>query len=244
MNVDQDRDIVDILPRLIDKIGDVVGISLFVLNASSESNRVVDEPELKPVVAEALHVRKEYKVPFWEAVLLIARRDNAQALNLVLDAAIHHQPMSDAVEKINLSTGGQFPQKLRDIADGVDERHIITLSSRVMTRNSRSPAHLQMLDFRIRPSEENERLAADILKRVGAEGILLNSGNSYHFYGYGLMPSDAELSGFLGKASLFAPFVDQRWIAHQMIEGACALRISKGKSFARSPIFACYISGA
>ena len=76
MNVDQDRDIVDILPRLIDKIGDVVGISLFVLNASSESNRVVDEPELKPVVTEALHVRKEYKVPFWEAVLLIARRES------------------------------------------------------------------------------------------------------------------------------------------------------------------------
>lgn len=242
MDVDQDQDIVDILPRLIDKIEDVAEISLFVLKACPEFNRVVDEPELKPIVAEALHIRKEYKVPFWEAVLLIARRENEQALNLVLDAAIHHQPMNDAVEKINMSTGDQFAQKLREIAAGVDECRIITLSSRVTIRSSQSPAHLQMLDFRIRPSEENERLAAEILKRVGAEGILLNSGNSYHFYGYRLMPSDAELSGFLGRASLFAPFVDQRWIAHQMIEGACALRISSGKSFARPPIFTRHIS--
>jgi hypothetical protein len=240
MNTDQDRDIVDILPRLIGT-SDVTGITLFILNASLESNRVVDEPELKPIVAEALHLRKEYKIPFWEAVLLLARRDNSQALNLVLDAAIHHQPMSDAVERIDLSTGGQFSGRLREITDGVDERHIVALSSRVMTGSSQPSAHLQILDFRIRPSEENERLARDILKRVGVEGILLNSGNSYHFYGHRIMSSDAEMSGFLGKASLFAPFVDQRWIAHQMIEGACALRISRGKSFSRPPVFVCYI---
>jgi hypothetical protein len=92
-----------------------------------------------------------------------------------------------------------------------------------------------MLDFRIRPSIENEQLAIDILHRLKRGGTLLNSGNSYHFYGNRLLRGDQELVKFLGRASLFSPFVDQRWIAHQLIEGACALRVSPGKSFKSPP---------
>lgn len=242
LNMDQSHDVVDILPRLISKIEDIAEVHLFRLNVASDTKRVVDQPELAPIVAEALDLRKEYRVPFWEAVLLIARRDNGKALDLVLDAAIHHQPMNSAAEAINMATEDQFARNLRQLTIEVDERRIVTLSSRVTTKSSESAAHLQMLDFRIRPNEENERLAAEILMRVGVEGILLNSGNSYHFYGNRLMRSDTELATFLGRVSLFAPFVDQRWIAHQMIEGACALRISRGKSFARPPTFVRHVN--
>jgi hypothetical protein len=93
-----------------------------------------------------------------------------------------------------------------------------------------------MLDFRIRPSVENEQLAVDILTRMSTSGTLFNSGNSYHFYGDKLI-DEKQLLEFLGKAALFAPFVDQRWIAHQMIEGACALRISRGKKFTHGPTY-------
>lgn len=237
LDIGQNQSIVDILPQLISAIGDINSVDLIVLNAMSQSDRVVDDPEVKPIVAEALHIRKEYKVPFWEAILLLARRENGAALDLVLDAAIHHQPMSDAADKIRVAAGELSAERLREIAGEAGESRIITLSSKVALNDSETPGHLQMLDFRIRPSEDNERLAAGIMKRVGAEGILLNSGNSYHFYGYTLMGSEAELSAFLGRVSLFAPFIDQRWVAHQMIEGACALRISKGKSFADPPIF-------
>jgi hypothetical protein len=242
LNIDQGDDIVDILPRLINEIDDIAEIDLFILNAAKDTQRVVDQPELAPIVAEALDLRKEYRVPFWEAVLLIARRDNGKALDLVLDAAIHHQPMTSAAEAVIMTTKDQFARNLRTLTTEVDERRIVTLSSRVTAKSSESVAHLQMLDFRIRPNEENEHLAAEILMRVGVEGILLNSGNSYHFYGNRLMRSDTELASFLGRVSLFAPFVDQRWIAHQMIEGACALRISRGKSFARPPTFVRYVN--
>jgi hypothetical protein len=93
-----------------------------------------------------------------------------------------------------------------------------------------------MLDFRIRPSDENEELAIKVLARLGTPGTLVNSGNSYHFYGDRLLRGGAALSRFLGGASLFSPFVDQRWVAHQLIEGACALRVSPGKSFAAPPL--------
>lgn len=35
---------------------------------------------------------------------------------------------------------------------------------------------------------------------------------------------------FLGRALLFTPVVDGRWVAHQMIEGQCALRVSPGNA--------------
>jgi hypothetical protein len=241
MNIDQGQEIVYILPRLIDEIGDIASLNLLALDTASQSNRVVDRPELKPVVAEALHIRKEYKVPFWEAVLLTARKEKGEALDLVLDEATHHRPMSEVAENIQINAEDFFVGKLQGIAARADGRHIVALSSKVTTKGSQEAGHLQMLDFRIRPNEENESLAAEILKRVGVGGVLLNSGNSYHFYGYHLMRSDAELSRFLGKVSLFAPFVDQRWVAHQMIEGACALRVSKGKSFTHSPVFVRYV---
>ena len=239
--VNRDQEITDILPQLIRRIGDIDSLSLFALTTESQPDRVVDRPELKDVVAEALHVRKEYKVPFWEAVLLIARNENGRALDLVLDAASHHQPTSEAEAWFHLTAADDLPRRIKEITASADGQRVIALSSKVTAKSTQSPAHLQMLDFRIRPNEENEKLASEILKRVGAEGILLNSGNSYHFCGYRLMRSDSELSSFLGKVSLYAPFIDQRWVAHQLIEGACALRISKGKSFPKSPVFVRYI---
>jgi hypothetical protein len=240
--IDQAEEIVDILPSLLDAIGNISAIRLLILKTDNQSNRIVDLPEMKPIVEKALHVRQQYKIPFWEAVLLISRQESASAMKLVLDAAVHHQSMANAEKEIYIDTDELSSSVLRDITATVGKDQIITLSSKTETKDSSSPAHLQMLDFRIRPSDENERLATDILKRVGVNGILLNSGNSYHFYGYHLMKSDTELANFLGKVSLFAPFIDQRWVAHQMIEGACALRISKGKSFTKSPLLVRIIS--
>jgi hypothetical protein len=239
--INRDQEITDILPELIRRIGDIDSLSLFALTTESQPDRVVDRPEMKDVVAEALQVRKEYKVPFWEAVLLIARNKNGRALDLVLDAASYHQPTSEAEAWFHLTAADGLPRRIKEITATADGQRVIALSSKVTTKSTQSPAHLQMLDFRIRPNEENEKLASEILKRAGVEGILLNSGNSYHFYGYHLMRSDSELSSFLGKVSLYAPFIDQRWVAHQLIEGACALRISRGKSFPKSPEFVRYI---
>jgi hypothetical protein len=241
-DVSENQNILDILPQLIDQIGNIDSINLVTLNTNPQTDRVVDRPEVKPLVADALNIRREYKVPFWEAILLVARRDNGEALDLVLDAAIHHQPMSGAAGRVALTTQDLTTERLREMTDKAGDDQTVALSSRVSLGGSASHAHLQMVDFRIRPSAENEDLAVGIMSRVGADGIILNSGNSYHFYGSALLRSDAELSSFLGKVSLFAPFIDQRWVAHQMIEGACALRISKGKSFADPPKFVRQVS--
>ncbi len=66
-------------------------------------------------------------------------------------------------------------------------------------------------------------------------GFLLQSGESYHFYGKGLL-DDRALVRFLGQALLLAPVIDRAWIAHQLIEGASALRISKKPSGSGEPV--------
>ena len=72
------------------------------------------------------------------------------------------------------------------------------------------------------------------LKLLKQPGALLSSGKSYHFYGANLL-TDEDLRIFLGRALLFAPITDKTWIAHQLIEGSCALRISSRKDYGGPP---------
>ncbi|MFB9441838.1 hypothetical protein Dvina_45305 [Dactylosporangium vinaceum] len=184
------------------------------------------------MVDEALKLRREYRVPFWEAVLLIARRDSIE-VDAVLEAANHHQPM-EAFKNIDLVANSVTPETLDGLITSLESNQVLTFSSQI-TLIDGSTIHIPMLDFRIRPNPENLNLATMIVDHAGLSGHIFDSGNSYHFYGTSTVDGAAGLANFLGKFSLFAPFVDQRWIAHQLIEGACALRISRGKNFAEPP---------
>jgi hypothetical protein len=83
------------------------------------------------------------------------------------------------------------------------------------------------LDFHCPSSAPNLELVAEALRLldIGA-GFILESGKSYHFYGRRLI-TDSERISFLSRALLLAPIVDRSWIAHQLLEGACGLRISR-----------------
>lgn len=231
------EEITSVVPRLLAKLPDVVSVRLHVLRMiPSSETRVVDLPQVKPIVKEALRLREEYRVPFWEAILLLARRGDTDALGAILDSAGHHQPMRKVATTMDVEIDSFSVTALRDIISTLREDEVLVLSSAVVLRERSERAHIPMLDFRIRPNHENEELAVQVLERIGVSGTLFNSGNSYHFYGHNLLANTSALIRFLGIASLFAPYVDQRWIGHQLIEGACALRVSPGKSFRRPPI--------
>jgi hypothetical protein len=235
--------VTEILPSILSQAPPASQVELHILNmVPSTEQRVVDLPELKPIIAEALELRATYRVPFWEAVLLLSGRRYDSASQKVLDAAGHHQPMTLATHSFMMTIAEVTTEKLAETYSALQEKEALVLSSKVHLSESRGAAHIPMLDFRVRPSPENERLTIDILNRLSYDGTLLNSGNSYHFYGRDLFSSYTKLVRFLGEASLFAPFVDQRWIAHQLIEGACALRISPGKNFGSPPVVVCEIT--
>jgi hypothetical protein len=84
-----------------------------------------------------------------------------------------------------------------------------------------------MMDFKPRPNANNLELLKEFLERIGCHGIIVDSGNSYHFYGFDFL-DDERWREFLGKC-LLAPWADSRWIGHSLIAGGGDLRISATK---------------
>jgi hypothetical protein len=57
-------------------------------------------------------------------------------------------------------------------------------------------------------------------------GVLLNSGNWYHYYGFELL-SPARSKTVRGGGPVAAPLVDARYIAHRMLAGKASLRLNE-----------------
>jgi hypothetical protein len=110
----------------------------------------------------------------------------------------------------------------------------LTFLSEMICRDG-SLRHLPMLDFHPPKSAPNQRIVEAVAGRLFPQGaILLDSGESYHAYGTELL-SESEFRRFLGMALLLAPIVDRAYVAHQLIEGRCALRLTPGGGKSRVP---------
>jgi len=110
----------------------------------------------------------------------------------------------------------------------------LTLLSEVICDDG-SSRHLPMIDFHASASIPNLVIVEAVAKKLFPRGaILLESGESYHAYGKELL-SEKEFRHFLGSAMLFVPIVDRAYVAHQCIEGRCALRLTQGGGKSRVP---------
>lgn len=91
--------------------------------------------------------------------------------------------------------------------------------------------HLAMLDFSISVSIEHTEEVKDALAHLGLKhGYILDSGSSYHFIGTDFF-SYSDYMKLLHYAFLLSPITDGRWIAHQLIEESCNLRIGEKNGF-------------
>src|SRR5208282_912323 len=149
----------------------------------------------------------------------------------VLKRVTHHNPQDLDSFPINRSDCSET--RLREIIEDLPANRMLALSSRVLTKR-REVLHLPMLDFHCPASRENEVLVKAVIGEIGLEGYIAKSGASYHFYGCTLV-DEQSLITILGKSLLFCPIIDRAWIAHQLIERACGLRISAGKSYEKCP---------
>lgn len=114
---------------------------------------------------------------------------------------------------------------IQDVARSAGEESVVGLSSRVRLADGRV-VHIPMLDFRVQPSDSSLRLLARVLRQIGQRvGVILHSGRSYHFYGCRLL-DDAAWRQFMGQSLLLFPVVDVRYVAHRLIDGFGALRIT------------------
>ncbi len=188
-------------------------------------------------VGRALELRQTLHLPFWDGVMLAGSHGEVIPMG-ALKGAVYHQELDSKVEWIRVEKLG-IARLQRMSQKAQNEKRLLAVTSSVQVRDG-SVKQLPLLDFHVGYSDHATRLIAEIMPLLGVSGALLRSGKSYHFYGESLV-TDAELAAFLGRALLFAPIVDRAWIAHQLIEGCCALRISPHSELEGIPILIQYV---
>ena len=227
MKTDPNLDAAAVVVRIVLGHPEVAAVCVFeAAPAPLVQERGEHPDETNRVVSTALQLKAEYGLPFWDGALLSCV-DLSPTPIAILRAASHHNRAEYSqlkIEKSNLSA-----ELLRQMASAAQPGTLLAVSSRLDMEDA-SERHIPMLDFHCAASPTNLRLIEAVIRRIGISGgFILQSGKSYHFYGEKLLTKD-DLIRFLGNALLFAPIVDRAWVAHQLIELACGLRISSRAS--------------
>jgi hypothetical protein len=156
----------------------------------------------------------------------------------VLEAMSFHQMIAET--RFAVKVEELTPRLLRELVEGAAPDSVFSLCSQVRLKDG-STKHIPMMDFLSLKSQRSLEVVRRVAARLGAGGgLILESDRSYHFYGSQLL-SEWELVRFLASALLFAPVVDQGWIAHQLIDRCCALRIGPHKRGGAEPTLVCHV---
>jgi hypothetical protein len=216
---------------LIERLVEIETIKLF---HATPSDPVQDDVSISPTeqarISRALVIREQLKLPFWDSLLLDLSNHPGDAPN-VLRRAVRHNPQD--LNSFVLHRSDVTEATLRRTIAALPGGSTLAMSSRVATTKG-EVRHLPMVDFHCAACAANDHLVRAVLKELGLPGYVAKSGRSYHFYGCTLV-DEAFMMNFLARALLFGPIIDRAWIAHQLIERACGLRISFGKEYATSP---------
>lgn len=174
------------------------------------------------IFAKAIGMRSALSLPFWEALMLSCFDTKGDYERILKEAAFHQSHQTDAqrLSREVILAGG-----LSRLAATQPKGHNVSFSSSVeCTAGDRQ--HLLLLDFHCSESTENDRLVAAVCKQLFlSPSLLFSSGESYHALGT-LITHKAALRTFLARSILYSPIVDSRYVAHQLLEGACALRLN------------------
>lgn len=220
-------DAADTLQRLILSFPDIAAVTLA---SYAHLPMVQDRTDLSvaetAVVHDAIAFRRERQLPFWDCVMLSISKSE-DPMDVLLDAAAVHVSLRGTDISLNRDSisRGALQDSIKRISVQTGETCI--LSEVVLSDGT--VRHLPMLDFHCPPTTAGRLAAIAVCKRLFPAGaVLLKSGESFHAYGMNLM-SVPEFFEFLGRALLYSPIIDRAYIAHQLIEKRCALRISGTK---------------
>lgn len=176
------------------------------------------------IFRKADNLRNDDKqLPYWESILSAA--SGTDESDTLINEAIKHDVTHEAFERFELTPEDLCSGALQRKAYSLPENVVIALCSNCRTEDG-TIMHLPMMDFRSEPSAQNLRTVKKAIAEVTAVGgAILESGRSYHYLGFSLV-HEREWLSFLAKCLLLSPLTDIRYIAHRMLEGIGALRIS------------------
>jgi hypothetical protein len=170
-------------------------------------------------------------VPLWDIAWSLA--DTPDIFEQLVTQSLGHDLNGQPSQIFCFATAPSGVQHIREKIQGLRSNVVLAICSKCRLADG-SVAHIPMMDFRCKSSPENQKKVESSLRGVGQKaGYILESGRSYHYYGIDLMDEKSWIQ-FMGKCLLLSPLVDSRYIAHRLIEGTCALRISTSE---RHPTF-------
>jgi len=182
--------------------------------------KLTDDEEV--ILGQAVEVRASSGLPFWEALMLSCFDKSLEYSRLVEEAAFHQSTKDD---HRNISREEVLGGLMSDMASSMPEGNHLSLSSKITVAGGHAK-QLPLLDFHCPESELNDQLVRTVcIELLPSDVLILSSGESYHAIFLNLL-NQSELQNFLVRSLLFAPIVDARYAAHQLLEGACALRLS------------------
>lgn len=201
--------------------------------------RLALDSESQKIIKAGLEIRERVGLPFWDAVLA-STLGKGKTGRPILEKALFHN--SSIGRRLKIRSRDWTAPYLDSVIQDVIPGQVLVLSSLVQL-NGGELGHIPLIDFHCPVSKENREISAhasSLLDPLG--GYLLESGQSYHFYGRSVIPS-RDFYRFLGRALLLSPVVDRAWVAHQLIEGACGLRISAKIAGGQPPLVVAEVSG-
>lgn len=174
------------------------------------------------IIETALDIRTRFGFPFWDAALISTYGQPEASVPIIEKALFHNRSVR---RTLRIQSGQWSSGFLDSIMKDTPPGHALVLRSKVKL-DCGTFGHIPFVDFHCPATAENQDLSARASGFLDPKGgYLLESGQSYHFYGKSLLP-EKGLYPFLGRALLLSPVVDRAWVAHQLIEGTCGLRIS------------------
>ena len=214
---------VDALSALLELHTGIAALAVFEPAAVPlAQERLLSDEGTAGIIEAGLEIRRDLGLPFWDAVLLSCFGSGQVAFHILEKALFHNSPPR---RLLWVSRNDWSAKHLALVLQEVEVGRILVVSSRARLSDG-TYGHLPMIDFHCPISKANQEMSARVAQLLHPSGgYLLNSGQSYHFYGKALIP-EAEFLASLGRALLLSPIIDRAWVAHQLIEGACGLRIS------------------
>lgn len=211
------------LPRMLPKIKTLTFTSYAPSPVLEDRLTTHGDLSVRRVVAKALSLRQELQLDVlsWELIFALAVKHEDGGR--ILEEALRHSPAGFQCIEINSPdlTEGRLADEDSTARSG---GRVLAICSRCILRDG-TVGHIPMMDFRCQPRRTSLNWIIKALRALGEEhGAILESGHSYHFYGFRLLDGNEWLH-FLAKCLLLAPLVDTRYIAHRLLHGTCVLRL-------------------
>ncbi|WP_297480165.1 hypothetical protein [uncultured Photobacterium sp.] len=172
----------------------------------------VDEFE---AVKNCIKYKNKYDMSFWESLFILMKEGQTVSKRMLNHSIFHNENN----KYINIKRDDFFDYIKTDIDGNV------ALNSKVVLKDG-TVMHIPMLDFKIPSNKSNLDIVHNVIEMFNLDGLILNSGKSFHFIGFDLI-TENDLINLLSKFILLHPISDKAWAAHQIIERSASLRISK-----------------